>query len=173
MRFRSWKVLIALAALSVLPAVVLSPARPLWPAQRISERLARQHPGSPTLQRLATVYSAYAHRDDSLAPLRDKLPDGVLKIGFFAGPNDTDYSLWRPIGLRQVVYLQTGDDHAVHVPDDLEWIVVKRVTWPETGNTPLETWAAQHHAKITLSVPIVTLVAWGDETWCLLHIEKN
>jgi hypothetical protein len=23
-----------------------------------------------------------------------------------------------------------------------------------------------------LSVPIVTLVGWGEQTWCVLHVEK-
>jgi hypothetical protein len=172
LHFRAWRILLVLAALSVLPAVVLSPARPLWPAQKISERLARQHPGNPSLQRLATVYSAYAGRNDALAPLRAGLPDGILKIGFFAGSNDTDYSLWRPFGSRQIEYLQTGAARPVLVPDDVEWIVIKRAAWTEAGGVPLETWAAQHHAKITLSAPIVTLVAWGEQDWCVLHIEK-
>lgn len=172
LRFRSWRVLIAMAALSVLPAVVLSPARPLWPGRSVSERLARQRPDNPALQRLATVYSAYAHRNDALAPLRAGLPGGVLKIGFLAGSNDTDYSLWRPFGLRQIAYLQIGADQSIHVPDDVEWIVVKRAAWAETSKVPLEEWAAQYHAKITLSVPIVTLVSWGEQIWCVLHIEK-
>lgn len=173
LRFRGWRVLMVLAALSVLPAVVLSPARPLWPGRSISEWLARQHPDNPALRRLATVYSAYARRNDALAPLRAGLPDGVLKIGFLAGTNDTDYSLWRPFGLRQVEYLQIGADQSIHVPDDVEWIVVKRAAWQEASNVPLETWAAQYHARIILSVPVLTIVARGEETWCLLHIEKN
>ena len=172
LRFRGWRVLLVLAALSVLPAVVLSPARPLWPGRSVSERLVRQHPDNPSLQRLAAVYSAYASRNDALAPLRPGLPDGVLKIGFLAGDNDTDYSLWRPFGLRRVEYLQIGADQSILVPDDVEWIVVKRAAWAEARNVPLETWVAQHHAKITLSAPIVTLVSWGEQDWCVLHIEK-
>jgi hypothetical protein len=66
------------------------------------------------------------------------------------------------------------DNHpSVNLPGDVEWIVVKRRIWPEASNVPLEEWAAQHQAKIVLSVPIVTVVAWGEETWCLLHVEKN
>jgi len=172
LRFRGWRILIVLAMLSVLPAVVLSPARPLWPAQKISERLARQHPDSPALQRLAAVYSAYARRNDALAPLRDKLPDNARIIGFVADTDDSDYSLWRPFGWRRVVSLRDDNHPSVNVPGDVEWIVVKRRIWPETSNAPLEEWAAQHQAKIVLSVPIVTVVAWGEETWCLLHVEK-
>ena len=173
LHFRAWRILLVLAALSVLPAVVLSPARPLWPAQKISERLARQHPDNPALQRLATVYSAYAHRNDALAPLRDRLPDGARKIGFVADVDDSDYSLWRPFGRRKVVSLRDDDHPFVQLPDDVEWIVVKQEIWPEACPVSLETWAAEHHAKIVLSVPIVELVSSGPETWCLLHIEKN
>lgn len=173
LRFQVWRILVALAALSVLPAVILSPARPLWPAQKISERLARQHPDSPGLQRLAMVYSVYAHRNDALAPLRDRLPDSARTIGFVADTDDSDYSLWRPFGRRKVEYLRADNHPSVQIPDDVEWIVVKRRIWPEASSVPLEEWAAQHRAKIVLSVPIVTVVAWGEETWCLLQIEKN
>jgi hypothetical protein len=172
LRFRVWKIFTVLAALSVLPVVILSPSRPLWPALSVSEWLLRHYPDKPAVQRTAAVYFAYAHRNDALAPLRAGLPAGVLKIGFLAGGNDTDYSLWRPFGLRQVEYLHIGADQSINVPDDVEWIVIKRAAWSEAGNLPLETWATQHHAKITLSVPIVTLVSWGEQTWCVMHIEK-
>ena len=121
------------AALSVLPAVILSPARPLWPALSASEWLMRRHPDLPVARLMVEVYSSYAHRNDPLAPLRAGLPGGVLKIGFFGGPNDTDYSLWRPLGLRRVEYLQTGADKPIILPDDLEWIVVKQAAWQETS----------------------------------------
>ena len=172
LQFRAWKIFTVLAALSVLPAVVLSPSRPLWPALSASEWLLRHYPDKPAAQRTAAVYTTYEHRNDALAPLRASLPDGVLKIGFLAGGNDTDYSLWRPFGLRQVEYLQSGADRSINVPDGVEWIVVKRAAWQDVSDVPLETWAAQHHAKITLSVPIATIVSWGEQTWCVLHIEK-
>jgi hypothetical protein len=171
-RLRVWKTLAVIAALSVLPAVILSPARPLFPAVSVADWLLQYYPDKPAAQRTAAVYLAYAHRNDALAPLRAGLPTGVLKIGFLAGENDTDYSLWRPFGLRRVEYLQSGADPSIKVPDNVEWLVVKRAGWQEATHVPLETWAAQHDAKITLSIPIVTLVSWGEQTWCVLHIEK-
>jgi hypothetical protein len=172
LKFRAWKILCALAALSVLPAIVLSPARPLFPAESVTGNFAQRHPNSALAQRLASVYSTYAHRNDSLAQLRAGLPDDARKIGFAAGTDDADYSLWRPFGRRQVVQLLSNSQKSVGVPDDVEWIVVKRTTWPELSALSLEDWVAEHHAKIVLSVPITTVVAWGAETWCLLHVEK-
>lgn len=172
LRFRAWRIFAALAGLSVLPAIVLSPARPLFPAVRATENFAREHPASALAQRLAAVYSTYARRNDALKPLRAALPDDAREIGFAASENDTDYSLWRPFGRRRIIYLQPGANQSVGVPAGVEWIAVKQRTWPEFSRVPLEQWAEQHHAKIVLSVPIATVVAWGEETWCLLHVEK-
>ena len=170
--FRAWRILLLLAALSVLPAIILSPARPLFPAVGMSGRYAQNHPARAMAQRFAVVYSTYAHRHDSLAPLREHLPADEKKIGFVAGIDDPDYSLWWPLGKRQVIYLQNEVKNSAKIPDDIEWMVVKRTTWHEFSNLSLEDWAAQHHARIVFSVPLTTIVACGEETWCLLQISK-
>lgn len=171
LRYRTWRILAAVAALSVLPAVILSPSRPLFPLSAM-ENFAQQHPGNALAQRFVTVYIAYAHRNDILAPLRAGLPGNIKKIGYLAGSNDADYSLWRPFGARQVVYLKNAVENSAPLPDDIEWMVIKQDTWPQFSQLPLEEWAAQHHAKIVSCIPLITMVAAGEEKWCLLQVEK-
>lgn len=172
LRFQSWHWLLLAGGLSVLPAMILSPSRPLWPAAAISQELAAKHPRNAMLQRMAMTYAAYAHRNDALAPLKNQLPADARDIGFAALSNDSDYSLWRPFGRRRVIYMCDGIDPEVQLPPDVEWLVVKRTVWPEISNQPLEEWAADHHAKIVFSTSITTLVSWGPQTWCLLHVER-
>ncbi|MEI9863106.1 MAG: hypothetical protein WDN00_00815 [Limisphaerales bacterium] len=74
LRRRAWRVFLGLMALGVLPVVVLSVSRPLWPARQITTHLANAHPGSKMLQRMATTYDTYARRNDVLAPVRSVLP---------------------------------------------------------------------------------------------------
>ncbi|HXR04793.1 MAG TPA: hypothetical protein VN836_08815 [Verrucomicrobiae bacterium] len=167
---RGWRMLVVFLSLGVLPVIILSPARPLWPASSTSARLARHSPDSPLARRLATVYSAYAQRNDLLAPLRAQLPDDTRTIGFVAELNDADYSLWRPFFLRRVEYLQDGVHPSLRVPGDLEWLVVKQATWRKVSGQPLEEWAAQHRAQIVESVSILTLVSKGPETWSLVRL---
>jgi hypothetical protein len=171
LRWRAWRVFLVLLAVSTLPVLVLSMARPLWPAQTITAQLARAHPDNQNLQRLATTYTAYAHRNDILAPLRAGLPADAREIGFIAGSNDTSYSLWRPFGQHQVVDLRTDIRRFLAQPN-VEWVVVKADIWPEISSVPLEQWAQEHHAQIMLNMPIVQLVSAGPETWCVLHIPK-
>ncbi|HEY5043997.1 MAG TPA: hypothetical protein VIK53_18650 [Verrucomicrobiae bacterium] len=171
LRRRAWRAFLVLTALGVLPVLVLSVSRPLWPAQKISGWLARTHPENKMFARLAATDTIYAHRNDFLAPIRAALPDTARTVGFIAGPDDADYSLWRPFGRRNVVYPRHDLRQFLENPD-VEWLVVKENVWPEISSVPLKEWAQAHQAKIVLSVPIVELVSWGAENWCLLHIEK-
>jgi len=171
LRHRAWRIFLGLMAMSVLPVLIFSVSRPLWPAQLISNQLALAHPGNKTLQRLASTYATYARRNDVLEPIRSVLPDSAREIGFLAGSNDADYSLWRPFGKRRVIYPR-HDIRAFLQNPDLEWVVVKQDIWPEVSPVALETWAAAHHATIVATRPIVELVSWGPENWCVLHFEK-
>jgi hypothetical protein len=171
-RRAGWRILAVLVSLSVLPCLILTPSRPFWPTQAVSEWLVRHYPESALMQRMETVYSCYQHRNDLLAPLRVHLPDDVTKVGFIAGDNNTDYSLWRPFGHRQVVYLWNGTPQSFLLPPDVEWIVVKQNIWPKVSPVPLEEWAAQHGIEIAFSVPIQSFASGTEETWCLLHIRK-
>lgn len=172
LRRRAWRIFLVVMALSVLPVLVLSVSRPLWPAQFVSKKLAAAHPENKTLQRLATTYATYACRNDFLAPLRAALPDNATEIGFIANPNDSDYSLWRPFGQRKVKYLRADTARFLEHPDELEWVVIKENVWPEISPELLANWAQAHRAKIIWSQPITELVIWGPENWCLLHFEK-
>ncbi len=172
-RRAGWRILAMLVSLSILPCLILTPSRPLWPVQTMSGWLSRHYPDSSLTRRLTTVYSCYQNRNDLLAPLRARLPDSATNIGFIAGINDSDYSLWRPFGQRQVVYLWNGTPQtSVLLPPDVGWIVVKRAVWPEVSPVPLEEWAAQHGIEIVFSVPITAFASRTEETWCLLHIRK-
>ena len=172
-RRAGWRILAVLVSLSVVPCLILTPSRPLWPAQTVTKRLIQRHPESSFTQRLKAVYSCYQTRNDLLAPLRVQLPEDVIKVGFIAGDNDSDYSLWRPLGHRQVVCLWDGPPRtSVLLPPDVEWIVIKRAVWPQITDVSLEGWAAQHRIEIVSSVSIQPFASAGEDPWCLLHVQK-
>ena len=171
-RRTAWRILALLVSLSVLPGLILTPSRPLWPVQTVSGWLSRKHPDSSLTRRLTTVYSCYQNRNDLLAPLRARLPDNATNIGFIAGINDSDYSLWRPFGQRRITGLRDDTRPLRPLPADLEWLVVKRSIWPEITDVPLEAWALEHRMEIIFSVPITAFASGTEETWCLLRVQK-
>ncbi len=173
LHFRVWKIWLMLVALSVLPAIVFSPSRPLWPALTVSQALLKKYPDNHLAQRIAAVYSGYAARNDPLKPLRAPLPGKIQKVGFIAGSNDTEYSLWRPFGTRTVVCLrQHRARTGLLLPDDIEWIVIRKPVWSEASEIPFDVWCEQHHAQNVVTASIVTIVGRGPEEWCLVHLDR-
>jgi F0F1-type ATP synthase assembly protein I len=173
LRSRGWRMLIVLVSLGVLPAIIVSPARPLLPVVPLTGWLARNHPNNSTARRMATVYSAYAHRNDLLASLRAQLPGTVRAVGFAGDSDDSDYSLWRPFFFRRVEYLQDGSHPSLRLPSDTQWLVVKCAVWPGLTGESLDEWAGQHRARIVKSVSIETRVSEGEEAWSLLEIPNG
>ena len=172
LRRRSWRTFLVVLAWGTLPVIILSVARPLWPAQTISGWLIRAHPDNRLLQRMLASYTTYAQRNDFLAPISSAVPASVREIGFVAGFNDASYPLWLPLGQRQVTDLGYDKRHFLEDQSEIEWVVVKEIFWPEISPIPLKTWAEAHHAEIVRSLPLVECVAWGPEDWCLLHISR-
>jgi len=173
LRFRAWKIWLVLVALSVLPAIIFSPARPLWPALTVSQALLKNYPDSPLALRIATVYSGYAVRNDPLQPLRAAVPENIKKVGFIAGSNDTEYSLWRPFGTRTVVCLRRDRTRTgLWLPADIEWIVVRKTVWSEASEIPFDAWCEQHHAQKIVTASLVTIIGRDPEEWCLVHLDR-
>ena len=105
-----WRLLAVVCALSILPAVILNPARPLLPVQSLLGFAEKHHIFQPLTSRARTVYSAYSGRNDHLAPVREHLPDGATLIGFAGTSDESEYSLWKPFGLRKIVDLKPIND---------------------------------------------------------------
>ena len=97
----------------------------------------------------------------------------MTEVGFLAGSNDTDYSLWRPFGKHRVVYLNPKGEGLPEGPVTVEWAVIKQSARTEYTRAQLESWLEKNHGKIVASESIVTLVAWGGEDWLLVHFSPN
>jgi hypothetical protein len=64
------------------------------------------HIFSSLTSRARTVYTVYAGRNDHLAPVRENLPDKAILIGFAGTGDESEYSLWKPFGLRKIIDLK-------------------------------------------------------------------
>jgi hypothetical protein len=66
-RTRWWRLMVWVVIGLAIPVLVLTPGRPLWPAQTILSHLQERHPGQRLIARAFNVYSVYATRADPLA----------------------------------------------------------------------------------------------------------
>lgn len=107
-RWWRWTSLVLL--LPILPALILNPARPLFPMKTLVSTLMEHGVESSTLSRMQIVYEVYANRADAFQSVRKLLPAGTRSIAFAGTSGDSEYSFWLPLGTRRVTdFTPTSD----------------------------------------------------------------
>ena len=125
-------------AATVLPIMLLTPARPLVPIQtlaRITHRAA--------LQKLADQYALWGGMRDNLAPLRAQFPKDATQMGYGGGFNSTPYPLFRPLGSRQITELGLPIGSGKLPARDLKYAVVTDDGIQSRYQMDLKTWLDQ------------------------------
>ncbi len=163
-RRRWWRWLAALCVASALPGMLLSPSRPLFPAETILQRLASRFPGNQQIMRAQKVYAVYGARNDLLGSLRSHIPKNVGEIGLIAGEDDMEVSLWRPFGKRRVTWLS---GQACFRPP-VEWIVVSEGEIAKIAHSRHE-WLSQVGGEVVSVENIVAKAGGSEEKWLLVH----
>jgi hypothetical protein len=161
------------AALTVIPVIILTPARPLAPVQTLA-RLTH----SRIVGQIAEQYRFWDLLRDDLAPLRDQLPTGTARLGFAGGFRDTAYGLWKPLGDRVIVELglPTGP-RAPLPPANLGYAVVTDRGISERYQSDLKTWLDRVGGEIIFTHPRNVMLdahsAPKYESWYLVKLNPS
>lgn len=163
-----WRIASWLVMLIAFVVLILTPPRPLWPAQTILSAALKSNPDQPQLNRALKVYSVYAIRSDPLALLRPLLPPDLQTVGFLGTPDDIDISLWRPYFSRRVEHILLSDTAGQIRARGIQYAVVSGLHFTEK-NASLDTWLQQAGATLLLTTNATVKVADGPQAW---HIVK-
>jgi hypothetical protein len=165
-RRRWWRAATLLASLSIFPALILNPARPLLPVTS----LLRAVPGLPIpfISRINTVYTVYAQRSRVLAPLTRYIPPGDRAVAFLGG-DDPSTSLWLPFGGRRVVDFSPGvEDRILARYPGILLIASRNAIEATYGKSPQE-WIRERGARIIAEEPILVKIQRGaPDDWYVL-----
>jgi len=168
-RQRWWKTLAFLAALSALPALILTPSRPLWPALSACEKLTSALPGNALVERMHSVYSVYRNRNDGLAPLRAHLTQEDHIVGFL-GDSDPETALWRPFGTRRVVDIPRGGTPPPLLKRPWRMVAPVAAFLPVLGQS-MEQWLQTNGGRVIAREWIFTRASIGPQEWCVLQFD--
>jgi hypothetical protein len=169
-RRRWWRIFSGATLALAFVVLVLSPDRPLWPAKTILSRLSARHPDQPSLTRALKVYTTYAQRHDSLAGVRDLLPPGTGVVGFVAGPDDADISLWRPIGDRRVEHFLLSDPPELFLREQIKYAVVGGFNL-KMRHATIEDWMQKSGAELVASTNATLKVSEGPQQWFVVRFK--
>lgn len=169
-RRRGWRGAAAAAGLLAILAVILTPPRPLWPAQTLLRALGADEATDGKLQRVWTVYSVYGKRADGFAPVRELLPQGLERLGFVTF-DDPETSLWRPFGSIRILHVTPADDARSVREKEIEWVLLSDYVLSVRQQRTLDEWLERYDAELTASLDM-TLRATARKNEGRWHIAR-
>jgi hypothetical protein len=140
---------------SVLAALVLiiSPARPLWPAESFFRDYGPRLGASHLAKVARDAYEAKAQRTEVFAPLIAALPANVSLLGYSA-EDFPETSLWKPFGSRRVLHVKPTDSAEMMRERGIRYVLVtipQKESWPD--------WLQRMNAR---ELHTETLKMWGS-----------
>ena len=168
-RRRWWRWGSAGVLLLALATVLLTPSRPLWPAQSVLARMNAAGTHGRFIQRAREVFSAYADRSDPLVSARAALPADCAVVGFAGGDNDTEISFWRPYSRRRVECILPDDSAAQVRARHIEYAVVGEINLTMHHQT-LPEWLQKYQATLLTTVTGTMTVSDGPHRWYVVRL---
>jgi hypothetical protein len=148
--------------------LVISPARPLWPAVTVLRALRADQSPHRLVKRAWSVYSTYAGRADAFQAVRAVLPPDATPLGLVA-QDDPETSLWRPFGSRRILDVCDADSPELTRGRGIKYVVVSSQALIE-NNTTLTAWLAKHEGDVVQSLSLQVKVQSGPKEWFLVKL---
>jgi hypothetical protein len=157
----SASVVFALAAL----LLVISPARPLWPATWFCARYRAELLKSPLGERALNVYETVGARPRAFQPALNILPQGITVMGLVTA-DDPEASLWWPFGARRVRHVRAGDARAEVLGRGIRYVLVKE----ELLKEPWQHWLRRMDGRLVASVDLKLRAGQAPLAWRLVEL---
>lgn len=164
---RWWRLLAIACALSVMPALLLNPSRPLIPVPILIATAEYCHVPESIVARVRCVYSVYGNRNDQLLEVRRHLPLGSEVIGFAGTADESEYSFWKPLGRRNVTDLKLKEGK---LPDLVRVNVIVGSEWGinDRYHMKADELAARVDGKILWQGKIAMMAGRGPQEWYVI-----
>jgi hypothetical protein len=145
--------------------LVLSQARPLWPAQWVLHDFRDKLESSRLGSRILTVYEVYGRRADAFGSVRKQLPPDASPLGIVTF-DDPETSLWRPFGSRRIVHV-VADETAESVRQrGIKYVFVS----VEKLREPWEVWLQRMNGRVLQTFDLRLRAGREPFVWRLVEI---
>lgn len=166
------KLLSAYAALCLLvgiAVVVTDPSRPLLPLRFLSAKLA----GRPAAAKQIGDFAHYSERQFATHALLAEIPRDERTIGILIEENSPFGTIWidRP-DIRVVPYSDIPDSDTID-ENGIRYLLFKSKVFAPPSGVPDESPLAASGLKLVKSVPYVSFISKGPESWFLLKRMPN
>ncbi len=154
-----------------LVVLVISPDRPLWPAQTILAKVVTAYPDQRAAVRALQVYTVYSQRYDALASVRDLLPPDAGVVGFIGTEDDCDISMWRPFGGRSAEHFLLSDAPD-YIRQRVKYVVVGGFNLQSHGQT-IDGWLKTSGAELVGTTNCLLKIVEGVQPWHVVRFKPE
>jgi hypothetical protein len=161
-----WKWSCAAVFLIASLLLIVSPARPLWPAVPLLRNLDAEHSSNNLLRRAWTVYSVYGSRADAFRSAREVLPAEANPLGFVTS-DDPETSLWRPFGSRRIYHIRATETREEIEKRGIKYALVNSVVL-KNRQISIEEWLSRTGATVVRPLKLELRASVGPTDWYLV-----
>jgi hypothetical protein len=148
--------------------LVVSPARPLWPARWFCAHFEVQLQQSHLGTRALTTYGVYGERAEAFGPALKVLPADATVLGFVTG-DDPEASLWRPFGARRIRHVIADEGGEMVRQRGIKYVLVKDELLVESW----EHWLRRMNARSLAAVSLRLRGSRGPYFWHLAELLRE
>jgi hypothetical protein len=170
-RNRLWRACAPLVSLSVLPAILLTPSRPLVPPQMVIWLARSAGASNASLARIEAVYSVYASRADPFAELTRELPPEERTLGLVTDGAEPTASWWKPYGSHRCVYLLSEAQTDAARRTGVRYVVLQELGCQRYFNTNAAGWLDLHHAQVVKTIEVKLFPGYPPFPYTLARLE--
>jgi hypothetical protein len=168
---RWWRVSVFTVFAVAAGILIISPARPLFPVQKLLKTIQPHAPDSRLFTRVKTVYSVYGARADAFEPARAVLPVEANPLGFITG-DDPEATLWQPFGSRRILHICRDDTPEETRRRGIHYVLVSSSILLQIWNMSLDEWLARNNAEVVQRLSLELRAGTGPTDWFLVKLRQ-
>lgn len=174
-RRKGFRIIHIFGLLSIISScfvVILTPARPLWPALSVLHALdpVCNH---AAINRAERVYAVYRKRPSVLMPVSNELDPDANVVGLIGAGDDLEAQLWKPYGSRRIIHISTDTDGEQLAFHGITKIVVRKLAVQIGRVEHFEQWLDQIQPVSSASFSLRLRASGKPEEWVILSVEDS
>jgi hypothetical protein len=150
--------------------LMVSPARPLWPATTVLKAIGAENSGTRLLNRAWNVYSTYGTRASGFCSVIAELPPDADPLGFLAF-DEPETGLWRPFGYRRIVHFCHDDTPETIRARGLQYALVSQRFLTENCRLNPDDWLKRMNAETLQKYNLKLLAGQEPHCWLLVRFK--
>jgi hypothetical protein len=172
-RGKLWQWVSPLLALSIIPALLITPSRPLIPPSAMFQMGHKLHLGDAALTQLQRVYEVYAQRPDPFIEMRQSLPADARTLVLVTDGFEPTAALWKPYGARRCEYWMSDAEvrTALDTATQPVYVLLKEEGCKEFFHQDIAAWMQSYHATPVLTFERRIFAANAPNRYTLARIE--